>query len=87
MSPDFQIFYSLQTRIWKHHLGHTIYADKNRRLLEATQNSILILMLRAIKSTPTEALESELNVVPIDPILEEVQRMEAIKLLKKSFIH
>ena len=44
-------------------------------------------MLRAIKSTPTEALESELNVVPIDPILEEVQRMEAIKLLKKSFIH
>ena len=57
-------------------MGHTIYADKNRRPLEATQNSILILMLRAIKSTSTEVLKSELNVVPIDPILEELQQIK-----------
>ena len=37
-----------------------------------------------MKSTPTEALESELNIVPIDLRLEELQQMEAIKLLQKN---
>ena len=40
------------------------------------------LILRAMKSTPTEPLESKLNTAPIDLRLEELQRMEAIKLQK-----
>ena len=44
--------------------------------MEAAQKSALILILGAMKSTPTEALESELNVVPIDLRLEELQWME-----------
>ena len=64
--------------------GHTIYTDKHRRLLEAAQKSALIFILRAMKSTPTEALESELNIVPIDLRPEELQQMEAIKRLQKN---
>ena len=37
-----------------------------------------------MKSTPTEALDSELNIVPIYLRLEELQRMEAIKHLQKN---
>ena len=89
MRPDFavQIFKSFirfklehENIIW----GHTIYTDKHRRFLEATQKSTLIIILRAMKSTPTEALESELNIVPIDLRLEELQRMEAMKLFQKN---
>ena len=43
-----------------------------------------MLVLRAMKFTPTETLESELNIVPIDLRNEELQRMEAIKLLQKN---
>ena len=46
--------------------GHTVYRDKHHRFLEAAQKSALILILRAMKSTPTEALESGLDIVPID---------------------
>ena len=35
------------------------------------KKSALMLVLRAMKSTPTEALESELNIVPIDLRLED----------------
>ena len=35
-------------------------------------------------STPTEALEPELDTVPIDLRLEELQQMEAIQLLEKK---
>ena len=42
------------------------------------------LILRAMKSRSTETLESELNIAPIDIRLEELQRMEAIKLLQKN---
>ena len=41
-------------------------------------------VISAMKSTPTEALENELNIAPIDLRLEELQRMEAIKLLQKK---
>ena len=64
--------------------GHTIYTDKHRRFLEATQKSALIIILRAMKSIPTEALESKLNIVPTDLRLEELQQMEAIKRLQKN---
>ena len=37
-----------------------------------------------MKPTPTEALESELNILPIYLRLEELQRMEATKLLQKN---
>ena len=53
--------------------GHTIYKDKHRRFLEAAQKSALMLILRAMKSNPTEAFQSELNIVPIDLRLEELQ--------------
>ena len=34
--------------------------------MQAAQRSALMFILRAMKSTPTEALESVLNIVPID---------------------
>ena len=37
-----------------------------------------------MKSTPNEALESELNIVPTDLRLEKLQQMEAIKLQKND---
>ena len=51
---------------------------------KATQNSALMLIVRAMKSIPTEALESELNIVPIDLRLEELQQMEAINFPEKN---
>ena len=53
--------------------GHAISEDKHHRFLEAAQKSAFILILRAMKSTPTEALESKLNFVPIDLRLVELQ--------------
>ena len=35
-----------------------------------------------MKSTPFEALESELNIVPVGLKLKELQRMETIKLFR-----
>ena len=64
--------------------GHTIYKNNHIKLLEAAQKGALMLILRAMKSTPTDALESELNILPIDLRLEELQRIEAIKLLQKN---
>ena len=46
--------------------GHAVYRDKHNRFLEAAQKSALILILRTMKSTPTEALESGLDILPID---------------------
>ena len=37
-----------------------------------------------MKSTLTEALESELNIAPMDLRIEELQQMEAIKFLQKK---
>ena len=51
---------------------------------KAAQNSALMLIVRAMKSIPTEALESELNIVPIDLRLEELQQMEAINFPEKN---
>ena len=36
-----------------------------------------------MKSTPTDVLESELLILPIDPYLKELQQHEAVKLLIK----
>ena len=37
-----------------------------------------------MKSTPTDGLESELSILPIDLRLEELQQHEAVKLLIKE---
>ena len=37
-----------------------------------------------MKSTPTDGLESELSILPIDLCLEELQQHEAVKLLIKE---
>ena len=37
-----------------------------------------------MKSTPTDVLESELLILPIDPYLKELQQNEAVKLLIKD---
>ena len=57
---------------------------KYMKLLDEAQRGTMKLILRAMKSTPTEAIESELNIAPIDLRLEELQRMEAIKILQKT---
>ena len=56
------------------------------KLLDEAQRGAMKLILRAMKSTSTEVLESELNIAPIeiDLRLEELQQMEAIKLLQKA---
>ena len=41
-------------------------------------------MLRTMRSTPTEVLEAELSVLPVDLRIEELQRHEAGKLLTKK---
>ena len=64
--------------------GHTKYTDKHCRYLEAAQKSALILILRVMKSTPTEELHPKLNIAPIDVRVDELQRIEAIKLLQKN---
>ena len=46
---------------------------KYMKLLDEAQRGTMKLILRAMKSTPTEALESELNIAPIDLRLEELQ--------------
>ena len=47
---------------------------------EDAQRGALSLILRTMKSTPLEAIESEMATTPIDLRIEELQRHEAIKL-------
>ena len=53
-------------------------------MLESAQRGALSLILRTMRSTPTEALEAELSVLPIDLRIEELQRHEAGNLLTKE---
>ena len=53
-------------------------------MLESAQRGALSLILRTMRSTPTEALEAELSVLPIDLRIEELQHHEAGKLLTKE---
>ena len=68
------------TIIW----GQSIHSLKHMKLLDEAHRGAMKLILRAMKSKPTEALKSELNIAPIDLTLEELQQMEAIKLLQKN---
>ena len=53
-------------------------------MLESAQRGALPLILRTMRSTPTEALEVDLSVLPIDLRIEELQCHEAGKLLTKE---
>ena len=56
---------------------------KTLKLLESTQRGALSLILRSFKSTPAVALDAELGILPIDIRLQELNRMECLKLLRK----
>ena len=64
--------------------SHRIYHNSNLKLLESRQREALSLLLRSFKSTPTVALEAELGILPIDIRLQELNRMECLKLLRKN---
>ena len=52
--------------------------------LEDAQRGALSLIIRIMKSTPLEAIESEMATTPIDLRIEELQRHEAIKLYQNQ---
>ena len=64
--------------------SHRIYHNSNLKLLESTQRGALSLILRSFKSSPTVALEVELGILPINIRLQELKRMECLKLLRKN---
>ena len=61
-----------------------IHNAKHLKLLESAQRGAASLILKMIKSTPTDGLESELSILPIELHLEELQQHEAVKLLIKE---
>ena len=63
--------------------GYKVNSFNNRALLESAQRYALKTILRAPPSTPTAALEAELNISPIDLRLLELQRLECIRILRK----
>ena len=44
---------------------------KHLKLLESAQRAAMSLILKTMKSIPTDALELELSILPIDLCLEE----------------
>ena len=64
--------------------GHSIYKKNHVAMLESAQKGALSLILCTLKSTPTDALESELFIPPIDLRIQELQHHEAIKLFQKE---
>ena len=54
--------------------GHTIYHKNHMKQLEDAQRSALSVILRIMKSTPLEAIESEMATTQIDLRIEELQR-------------
>ena len=64
--------------------GFRIHNAKHLKLLESAQRGASSLILKTMKSIPTDGLESELSILPIDLRLEELQRHEVVKLLIKE---
>ena len=60
-------------------------AAKHLKLLKSAHKGATSLILKTIKSTPADALESDLSVLPIDLHSEELQRYEVVKLLIKQY--
>ena len=67
-------------------MGFMIPNGKDLKLFESAQRGAASLILKTMKSTPTDWLESELSLLPIDLCLKELQRHEAVKLLIKEMI-
>ena len=55
-----------------------IHNAKHLKLLESAGRSAISLILKTMKSTPTDALESQLSILSIDPCLEELHQYEAV---------
>ena len=66
--------------------SHRTYHNSNLKLLENTQRVALSLILRSLKSTPTVTLEVKPGILPIDIRLQELNRMECLKLLGKNIM-
>ena len=64
--------------------GHSIYKKNYAAILESAEKGALSLIFLILQSTPTDALESELFIPPIDLRIQELQRHEAIKLFQKE---
>ena len=58
--------------------GFRIHNAKHLKLLESAQRGAASLVLKTVKSNPTDGLESELSILLIDLRLEELQRHEAV---------
>ena len=87
LSPHFVLqLYNLRSKlefgctVW----GFRIHNVKHLKPLESAQGGVTSLILKTIKSTSTDALESERSILPIDLRLEELQQYEAVKLLIKE---
>ena len=61
--------------------GQSIHLLKHMKLLDEAQRGAMEFTVSAINWTLTERLKSEVNLGPIGLKLDELQRMEAIKLL------
>ena len=59
-------------------------AAKHLKILKSAHKGATSLILKTIKSTPADALESDLSVLPVDLRSEELQRYEVVKLLIKQ---
>ena len=64
--------------------GFRTHNAQHLKLLESAQRGAASLILKTMKSTLTDGLESELSILPIDLHLKELQRHEAMKLLIKE---
>ena len=51
--------------------GHSIYKKNHVAMLKSAHKGALSLILRTLKSTPTDALESELFIPPTDLRIQE----------------
>ena len=67
-----------------HNLGIQNPPKKSYEEIRKCTKRCLITDIRTIKSTPTNTIEAELSVTPIDLCLEELQRHEAIKIHRDS---
>ena len=56
--------------------GFMIYNGKDLKLFESAQRGAASLILKTMKSTPTDGLESELSLLPIDLCLKELEDMK-----------
>ena len=65
-------------------MGFMIPNGKDLKLFESAQRGAASLILKTMKPIPTDGLESELSILPIDLRLEELQQHEAMKLLIKE---